>query len=706
MNGMRKNRNFRQILRHCGKWRQCVIEWARLLIVFRRGTRYNDKWEAAKIQDDRSKSEKGGFFMKNSRRAAAAFMSAAVLLCSMTAGTGMPKQSAAPLTALTASAAEADYPWSDYLKKSADWFGSQEARTVADACIQYQVANEGGWQKGMGTEHTGDWAHSTIDNDATTSQIRFLMRTYQQTKQQKYFDCAMRGVDCLFKMQYSNGGWMQCLNTPNTYHAHITLNDGAYLHVLSIMKEMSKKSGDFTAVSDAYAQKAAASLEKGIQCLLDMQIVNNGVRTAWCQQHDENTLKPTSARAYELPSTCSSESAGVVQFLYQEAKETGRSDLAESVNAAIKWFQKVQLNGIKFEKQGDDKVVVQDANASPLWARFYELGTERPLFSDRDSSVHYNVAEISKERRTGYAWYGNWGKNVVNLALLEAGQQTTTPQTTTPPETEPEYTGALIAKLIVHDTKNGANWSIQQNLQNGSAIFGDRAYTAADLPESLAGAEYIRTACDSKSYGSALAELTAAEDIRLYIMLDQRVNNYVAQQGISPNWLDDYTHMRTQVFSSNGEEFTVYVRDLKAGETVTLGSNFTNQNAVCYFAAAVKKLPETTETVTTTTESTTTEDTTSGTRDTTTTTTTTITTTRTENTTIKKRKVSGDTDCSWNVDVSDAVLLARYLAEDKTARISDDGLKNADCDGEAGVTGGDLTQILLYIARQITEFPS
>ena len=243
-------------------------------------------------------------------------------------------------------------------------------------------------------------------------------------------------------------------------------------------------------------------------------------------------------------------------------------------------------------------------------------------------------------------------------------------------------------------------------MQNGSAIFGDRAYTAADLPESLAGAEYIRTACDSKSYGGALAELTAAEDIRLYIMLDQRVNNYVVQQGISPNWLDDYTHMRTQAFSSNGEEFTVYVRDLKAGETVTLGSNFTNQNAVCYFAAAVKKLPETTETVTTTTESTTTEDTTSGTRDTTTTTTTTITTTCTENTTIKKRKVSGDTDCSWYVDVSDAVLLARYLAEDKTARISDDGLKNADCDGEAGVTGGDLTQILLYIARQITEFPS
>ena len=643
---------------------------------------------------EETQKEKGEISMKKRMRRAAAAVSAAVLLFGYAAA--VPQPGSVMLPAVTVSAAEEDYPWSDYLKKSADWFGSQEALTVADNCIQRQVQGEGGWQKGMMTDHTGDWAHSTIDNDATTSQIRFLMRSYQQTHQQKYLDCAMRGVDCLFKMQYSNGGWMQVLNTPGTYHAHITLNDGAYVHVLSIMKEMSKKTGDFTAVSDEYAQKAAASLEKGIQCLLDMQIVNNGVKTAWCQQHDENNLKPAGARAYELPSTCTSESAGVIQFLYKEAQETGRADLAESVNAAIKWFQKVQLNGIAFVKQGDDKVVVQDANASPLWARFYELGTDRPLFSDRDSSVHYDVAEISKERRTGYAWYGNWGKNVVNLALLDPGQVVITQ-----PETEPEYTGKLIGKLLVHDTKNGANWSIQQDLQNGSAIFGDRAYTAANLPSTLAGAEYIRTACDSKSYGSALAELTAAKDITLYVMPDVRTVNYVAQQGISPNWLDDYTRMRTQVFSSNGEEFAVYIREVKAGETVTLGSNFTSQNCVCYFAAAVKREAETTAPVTTTTETVTTT-----TEVTTTETVTTETTTVTETTAAPVQRNPGDADCSGKVDISDAVLIARFAAEDKDAVITDQGMANADCDGEKGVDGGDTTMVLRYIARIITEFPA
>ncbi|MBR6107050.1 MAG: pectate lyase [Oscillospiraceae bacterium] len=614
---------------------------------------------------------------------------AAMLLLLQGTGT-LPVRTGHSPAGLTASAAEEDYPWTTYLKKSADWFGTSEAITIADECIQYQVSGEGGWQKGMKTAHTGDWAHSTIDNDATTSQIRFLMRTYAQTKQQKYLDCAMRGVDCLFKMQYSNGGFMQCLNTPGTYHAHITLNDGAYVHVLSILKEMRGKTGDFTNISDAYSQKAAQSFEKAIQCLLDMQIIYNGKKTAWCQQHDENTLAPAAARAYELPSVCTSESAGVVQFLYQEAKDTGRADLADSVNSAITWFQDVTLHGIKFVTQGDDKVVVQDPNADPLWARFYDLNKMVPLFSDRDSSVHYDVSEISKERRTGYSWYGNWGKNVVNLSLL-----------TGEPAEEPEYHGELISKLVVHDLANGANWSIEQNLGVGSKIYGDRDYTLAAQGNSstVSGVEYIRTACNSKSYSGNLAELTAGKDLKLYIMMDVRVVNYMAEQGIQTSWLDDYTHMRTQVFSSNGEEYTVFVRELKAGETVTLGSNFTANNSVNYFAAVFPAQPEVT---TTTTETTTTT--------TATTTTTTATTTTTTGTTygtglVPMLKVKGDVDENGTVDIRDGVLLARIVGDEDRLEVSDQAKLNAQINNDGKIDSDDLSILMRFFARIIKELP-
>ncbi|MBQ8920754.1 MAG: pectate lyase [Oscillospiraceae bacterium] len=599
--------------------------------------------------------------MKNSLLKGTAAMLCAALLMQGT-GLSFPKSANDSYT-LFASAAEADYPWSTYLKNSASWFGTSEAIQVAEDCLTYQLS-EGGWQKGMGTEHTGDWAHTTIDNDATTSQIRFLMRTYGQTGQQKYFDAAMKGVDALFKMQYSNGGYMQCLNTPGTYHAHITLNDGAYVHVMEIMKEMRDKTGDFTAVSDAYSAKAAASLEKAIQCLLDMQIEVKGVKTAWCQQHDENTLAPASARAYELPSVCTSESAGVIQFLYKEAQATGRADIIRSVNAAIQWFKDVTLYGIKFVSQGDDKVVVQDANADPLWARFYDIDKQIPLFSDRDSSVHYDVSEISQERRTGYAWYGNWGKNVVNLALLEE-----------PAEVEPEYTGTLISSLLVHDTKNGGSWSIQKNLKAGSTIYGDRDFTVTTLNNALAGAEYVQTACNSKSYSGNLAELTAAQDILVYVLIDLRLPT---EQGVTPDWLSGWTERDIWLTSSNTVSYLVYEKELKAGETVTLGSNGTDVSVVNYFAAAVPApvIPETT-------------------------TTTTVITTKPP----ILKVLTGDVDDNGIVDVRDAVMLARIVSEDTGTGVTAQGLINAECDGAENIKSGDLKVLLQYLANSIPDFP-
>ncbi len=53
--------------------------------------------------------------------------------------------------------------------------------------------------------------------------------------------------------------------------------------------------------------------------------------------------------------------------------------------------------------------MIPDPNAPPLWARFYEIGTNRPLFCGRDSVVKYDIAGIEPERRNGYAWYGTWG---------------------------------------------------------------------------------------------------------------------------------------------------------------------------------------------------------------------------------------------------------------------------------------------------------
>ena len=57
--------------------------------------------------------------------------------------------------------------------------------------------------------------------------------------------------------------------------------------------------------------------------------------------------------------------------------------------------------------------VSPDPAAPPIWARFYELGTNRPLFMGRDSVPHYALAGIEQERRGGYAFYGDWPASLV-----------------------------------------------------------------------------------------------------------------------------------------------------------------------------------------------------------------------------------------------------------------------------------------------------
>jgi PelA/Pel-15E family pectate lyase len=56
--------------------------------------------------------------------------------------------------------------------------------------------------------------------------------------------------------------------------------------------------------------------------------------------------------------------------------------------------------------------VQKDHYAPPIWARFYEIKTNRPFFCGRDGKKKYKLADIERERRGHYAWYGDWGNRV------------------------------------------------------------------------------------------------------------------------------------------------------------------------------------------------------------------------------------------------------------------------------------------------------
>ncbi len=66
-----------------------------------------------------------------------------------------------------------------------------------------------------------------------------------------------------------------------------------------------------------------------------------------------------------------------------------------------------------------------------------------------------------------------------------------------------------------------------------------------------------------------------------------------------------------------------------------------------------------------------------------------------------KQSVRGDANCDGIFDVSDAVLVARIVVEDTGAVISEQGLRNADADGAAGLNADDILCLLKALAKKI-----
>ena len=61
-------------------------------------------------------------------------------------------------------------------------------------------------------------------------------------------------------------------------------------------------------------------------------------------------------------------------------------------------------------------------------------------------------------------------------------------------------------------------------------------------------------------------------------------------------------------------------------------------------------------------------------------------------------KGSGDVDCNGKVEIADAILLARWLAEDKDITVTTAGLDDADLNGDGQVTADDQAKLLGWLA--------
>ncbi len=339
------------------------------------------------------------------------------------------------------------------IEHPAEWYASADALQIAHNVITYQIA-DGGWSKNIdmvsGPRAPGDlydadnlnrfpdpadfdkpvdpnWHYiATLDNDATWMQINFLARVttallaaHRDTEAAPLRASVERGVEYLLNSQYPNGGWPQVWPLEGGYHDAITINDDAMLHAIEILHDAAARAPDYEFIPAALVQRAGPAAERGIDCLLKLQIVENGVKTAWAQQYDPLTLEPTSARNYEMAALCSDESFPIVEFLMQLPNPSPAEVAA--VHAAAAWFTKVAVYGYRFgsgdfradRNNPEGRKLVAAAGAGPTWSRYYQIGTDKPIFGDRDKTIHDDVNDLSRERRNGYAWYNTEGTAVL-----------------------------------------------------------------------------------------------------------------------------------------------------------------------------------------------------------------------------------------------------------------------------------------------------
>jgi len=323
-----------------------------------------------------------------------------------------------------------DKSWRSIIENMDDaWYATKEAKDIAENVLLYQ-RNIGGWPKNIQMQKplSSDEKKAlldlkkspkecTTDNGATYQEMLFLSKIFKQQPDPRYKEAFLLGLDYLLEAQYENGGWPQFYPLKKGYYTHITYNDDSMVNILTILKEL-KDDTDYFSIKPPQEtiEKIKIAFEKGIDCILKTQYKQNGVLTSWCAQHDENTLLPAKARAYELPSMSGKESAKIVLLLM--TLDNPSPEIINAVNSAVVWFEKVKITGIrqeyKFNEKGKiiDKKIIQDPDAPPLWARFMELDNNRPFFCDRDGIKKYDLSEIGAERRNGYAWYTDEPKEV------------------------------------------------------------------------------------------------------------------------------------------------------------------------------------------------------------------------------------------------------------------------------------------------------
>ncbi len=325
------------------------------------------------------------------------------------------------------------------LDRDPAWYAGAEARGIADNIVSFQTPT-GGWGKNQdrgapprvrgqmylpfdskagsyaAADLAGGWSFiGTLDNDATTTELAFLARAQAARPDadgEPYRAAFAKGIRYLLQAELPGGGWPQVYPLQGGYHDALTLNDDTMIKATALLQRTAAGTGDYGFVPAALRTAAGEAAARSLSTLLATQIVAGGRRTIWAQQYDPLTRAPVGARNFEPIALATAESAAALRFLMQQPDPTPA--MRQAIVDGAAWFAAHGLRDVAWSAATgtEGRRLVPQPGAGPIWARFYDPVTQRPIFGDRDRSIRDDVNTVSLERRNGYSWFSGTGTGV------------------------------------------------------------------------------------------------------------------------------------------------------------------------------------------------------------------------------------------------------------------------------------------------------
>ena len=250
----------------------------------------------------------------------------------------------------------------------------EAAKDAANALIRGQNEH-GGW------DHTINFAKPSdtvsFDDNQSQSAVRFLMALDHEIDNETIAAGTRRAIEMMMRSQFEIGGWPHKHPKQGNYHDYATYNDAGINDCIRVMMDAHRYYPHDEAIE--------RSLRKAARFVVISQLPPP--QPGWAQQYNE-FLQPAWARSFEPPAVCPSVTIKNINSLIDLYLLLGDKKLLEPIPDSLRWLKEIQLENGK-------------------WARFVELGTNKPLYYDRERIRVNRLEDLHVERRTGYAYETN-----------------------------------------------------------------------------------------------------------------------------------------------------------------------------------------------------------------------------------------------------------------------------------------------------------